>query len=284
MIVNCAFCNKTIKLRPSLVKDKNFCSRKHYSDYLKSIRYIDRVCKVCGINFKALRSNVNRGKGTCCSLKCASALSSATKKKDKPIRICKVCGKHFKARIDQIKIGKALYCSSKCYGVWISKNRSGKNSSHYTKRIIKTCIICGKKFGVTSYFKKQKTCSRYCNTQYATSFNVFFNTSIERKIKAWLIDVDIDFEFQKKISNVAFPDFLVDSTCIFADGDYWHKYPEGTDKDRKQDKALKKLGYKILRFWEHDINDNFGMVTQKILHTVGVEVELPSGAIAYGTN
>ena len=59
--------------------------------------------------------------------------------------------------------------------------------------------------------------------------------------------------------------------CIFADGDYWHSdgFPETRKRDKIVNKELKKQGYKVLRFWEHEIKKNVDFCINKIL----VEVE-----------
>lgn len=41
-----------------------------------------------------------------------------------------------------------------------------------------------------------------------------------------------------------------------ADGDYWHNYPNGTHKDKKQNTFIKNNGWDIIRFWERDINND----------------------------
>jgi very-short-patch-repair endonuclease len=262
MLKNCFHCCKEIKIRPCYIKDKNFCSKECYKEYLASIRYIDRVCVVCGKKFRALSTEVGRGKGTCCSVKCASKLSSATKKKLATVRVCQSCGKQFEARTDQIKLGKAKYCSNKCFGQYLKTIFSGQVRS---LRIKKNCKICGETFEVTPYFKDREICSAQCRALNGSRHNKYSDSSIERKIKSWLIENKIKFNFQYRVPGVAFPDFFVeDRLCIFADGDYWHNYPNGLDKDRHQDIELSKKGFKILRFWEHDINDNFESVTSKI--------------------
>ena len=40
---------------------------------------------------------------------------------------------------------------------------------------------------------------------------------------------------------------------IECDGDYWHKYPVGTDIDHLRTKELIKKGFNVLRLWEREI-------------------------------
>jgi very-short-patch-repair endonuclease len=66
----------------------------------------------------------------------------------------------------------------------------------------------------------------------------------------------IQYTPQKRISNITVTDFFVEpNVCIFADGDYWHKYPNGTDIDHIRTQELEDKGFKILRLWEHEIKN-----------------------------
>ncbi|KKK87311.1 hypothetical protein LCGC14_2754500 [marine sediment metagenome] len=40
---------------------------------------------------------------------------------------------------------------------------------------------------------------------------------------------------------------------IECDGDYWHKYPCGTEIDNIRTKELIEKGFKVLRLWEREI-------------------------------
>jgi len=40
---------------------------------------------------------------------------------------------------------------------------------------------------------------------------------------------------------------------IECDGDYWHKYPTGLEKDHIRTKELIEKGFKVLRLWEREI-------------------------------
>lgn len=84
------------------------------------------------------------------------------------------------------------------------------------------------------------------------------NTSIELKMQH-ILDVNgYQFETHKSLCNICQPDIVFpgEKIIIQCDGDYWHNYPDGTEKDRKQDKILTENGWKVIRFWEHEINDN----------------------------
>jgi hypothetical protein len=55
-----------------------------------------------------------------------------------------------------------------------------------------------------------------------------------------------------------FPDFYLKAVPILieCDGDYWHGGLMAQIQDRVKDCRLEKEGYKVLRFWGHEINQN----------------------------
>ena len=94
------------------------------------------------------------------------------------------------------------------------------------------------------------------------------DTSIERIMESMLAEHGLSFVKQPSISGR--PDFLVgERTAIFCDGDFWHGYdyenrkPEpqfwrdkiegNMRRDRSVTTKLRRSGYVVLRFWEHDI-------------------------------
>jgi DNA mismatch endonuclease (patch repair protein) len=95
-------------------------------------------------------------------------------------------------------------------------------------------------------------------------------TQIEMKLKGYLEESKIRFEYQPKIFGK--PDFLIKpNIVVFCDSSFWHgknwkklqhKLPnkywyEHIDRNRKRDilvkRKLKEKGYVVLRFWDHDI-------------------------------
>lgn len=107
----------------------------------------------------------------------------------------------------------------------------------------------------------------------------FKNTSIELKLQEALKELNIKFETHVPIYGV--PDiFIKPNICIFADGDYWHANPakykkdqivhsnkiakDIWNKDRKIIETLERKGYKVLRFWEHEINNNLESCMSKV--------------------
>lgn len=91
----------------------------------------------------------------------------------------------------------------------------------------------------------------------------FKDTSIEIKLQEGLEKEGVRFDTQKRIFGI--PDIFIEpNICIFADGDYWHNSPRQKLRDHEVNERLTQEGYKVLRFWEHDINDNTPGCIQKI--------------------
>lgn len=112
-------------------------------------------------------------------------------------------------------------------------------------------------------------------------------TKIELKMKKALEDAGIEFEYQPKIFGR--PDFFVSpKIAIFCDSSfwhgrnwrslkkqlpkqYWHKHiQESIDRDKVVNAELRKRGYKVLRFWDDDIEKHLSKCIEKI------KKELPS--------
>lgn len=84
------------------------------------------------------------------------------------------------------------------------------------------------------------------------------DTSIEIKMQDILRQHGYFFKTQMPICNICIPDIILPERKIIiqCDGDYWHNYPDGNEQDRKQDEILTKNGWRVIRFWEHEINEN----------------------------
>jgi len=111
------------------------------------------------------------------------------------------------------------------------------------------------------------------------------DTKIEKILQDGLRRNKINFEKHKPILGQ--PDLFIEpDVCIFADGDYWHgwKYLQGQNftgkvfhneyfqsriqNDQKISRQLNQQGYKVLRFWEHEIIDDKEKCIQKIIKAI----------------
>lgn len=56
---------------------------------------------------------------------------------------------------------------------------------------------------------------------------------------------------------------------IKANRDYWVKKIEGNiARDRKNRMELRRRGYKVIRFWEHEVNKDLGKCVKKVLRAI----------------
>ena len=108
------------------------------------------------------------------------------------------------------------------------------------------------------------------------------NTKIEHRMKGILSENRIKFEQHPKMFGN--PDFIIkeEKIAIFCDGDFWHGYKyyekkkpskkfwrvkiEGNMKrDKRISQKLRRNGWSVLRFWEHDLEKRTGMCIDRII-------------------
>lgn len=113
------------------------------------------------------------------------------------------------------------------------------------------------------------------------------NTSIDVKMKQMLTEISCDFQMYPKMFGS--PDFIIQdkNVAIFCDGDFWHGYTymhgkvlrkkywrEKIERNMKRDKQvsrmLRKQGWHVLRFWEHDINARSYFCMRKLCRVLDV--------------
>jgi DNA mismatch endonuclease (patch repair protein) len=101
-------------------------------------------------------------------------------------------------------------------------------------------------------FRKYMNERTWQNPEFIKKIRMFRDTKPERMLEGMLKRLNIQYEKQKPIFGI--PDFFImPNYCIFVDGDYWHNYPDGTERDREVNEKLTEQGYIVLRFWEHEI-------------------------------
>jgi len=116
------------------------------------------------------------------------------------------------------------------------------------------------------------------------------DTKIEIKLQELLKENNIKFETHKSI--IGQPDIIIEpNILIFADGDYWHGWFYLNGKDYSKQKGLnneffeKKIrddkritrklrhdGFKVLRFWEHEIKKDPEKCLRTIIKALDVNV------------
>ena len=116
-------------------------------------------------------------------------------------------------------------------------------------------------------------------------------TGIEKSIAKILGDLNLDFE-EHPDDIFGKPDFVLRSSkvAIFCDGDFWHGFKIETNprfnvrnnrefwlkkirtnisRDTNVNETLSSSGWRVVRFWEHDIRVNPAKCREIILAIVG---------------
>jgi hypothetical protein len=110
-----------------------------------------------------------------------------------------------------------------------------------------------------------------------------YTSKLEKTFANILDLLNIDYQqyfYAKEIK--AFYDFYIPETNIIieVDGDFWHcnpdKFPEvkystqqyNLERDKEKNKWAQDNGYKLLRFWENDINNNIKKVKQILIEEI----------------
>jgi DNA (cytosine-5)-methyltransferase 1 len=135
------------------------------------------------------------------------------------------------------------------------------------------------------------------------------NTVIEKTMERLLKQLYLKYEKQPKM--VGHPDFILkeEKIAIFCDSSFWHGRPskkqhfkrnpafwehkinENRKRDKKTNQTLRKLSWKVLRFWDDDILKRPRFIARKILRyahplpekrLVTVELFCGGGGMAHG--
>lgn len=246
----CINCEKQliIKSNRDIIK-KRFCSHKCSSYFTTIERQKKDPTLLIKFRLAGLTSDSNRKKGL--------KLEKHPKwKGGNQLHFCKLCNSEFFIPIYRSNKGYGLFCSRKCW------------KSHCENMRIKTnCLNCGKEI---SYLPKRnrKYCSCSCRMIHLLPKQKFKGTDIELKLKQFLIDKNIQFEYQPRIKDIVNADFFIKpNIVIFADGDYWHSLPNAMHRDIIVNKKLKENNYLVLRFKGTEINKDFDLVQNKIMET-----------------
>lgn len=227
----CCGCGKQFQKMPCLERKANFCSLQCYWETTR--REEIRKCKVCGKEFLATGAQIRKGFGVYCSRKCQH-----TTYPDQIKKVCPQCNKIY--WVPPSWGAFRIFCSNKC------KNNSKQD---YAKS---TCKECGKGFSLPMWDLKRgrgNFCTYSCFLKYKGP------STLEEKMEKALKLIGIRFEREVKFKRFHV-DFLVrrSNLVIECDGEYWHAREVVKERDRRKERLLKSLGYKVLRFSETTIN------------------------------
>ena len=114
------------------------------------------------------------------------------------------------------------------------------------------------------------------------------NTQLEQKLEEVLGNTGLDYE--KHYGIVGKPDFAFPKLkiALFADSHFWHGYEwneakrtiktnrdfwvkkieRNMQRDQEVNDALRKLGWNVIRFWEHEITNNPEECLRKTMNAI----------------
>ncbi|ARK20130.1 endonuclease domain-containing protein [Sporosarcina ureae] len=194
---------------------------------------------------------------------------------------CYICFKKFEASNRQTKT-----CGSKCAKTlksnsiinWHKSMTAEEKRKHFENIISKTAKT-RKKNGTPSWnsgkigIYTEETIEKIrASTLKQLANHSFQKTKIEKVMEAFLISLEVNYEYSFILDKRQFDFFLKDYNLIIeCDGDYWHANPkfypkpanwqlERIEIDLLKDEIVKRNGYQIKRFWEDDILNNFETV------------------------
>jgi very-short-patch-repair endonuclease len=92
------------------------------------------------------------------------------------------------------------------------------------------------------------------------------DTSIEIKMRDALDIAEIPYEHPFPFAGKFLCDFGIPEKKIVieCDGDYWHNREDIKKRDASKNGYIKKCGWTMLRFWEHEINGNIGACLDRL--------------------
>lgn len=239
----CVGCGKEHTAR--MPKGRKYCSAECKNTSKRPQRKTGKYvkCNQCGIEVYKRKTNLKNNKNNFCSHQCANTYQSRNKLEF----VCKTCEKKFYWGKSRIKDNNPTFCSIEC---------RNKDTEWYKNAVIQGNLVQQNKKGLNK---------------------------LELLGKTILEQLELDFEEQVLIADK----FLVDvfmpkhNLIIQWDGDYWHGhhtklkngYPDARQKkrmllDKSQNEYMKKCGYTILRFWEHEVVEEIKNNNENIKSTI----------------
>ena len=188
---------------------------------------------------------------------------------------CIVCGKKFAKRVNCSKKnwGLSKFCSRPCInrgrvpwnfrkkGTGFGKNPENKYKGPAWNRGIPQ-----------SESAKQKI-----REARVKQIMIKKDTKIELITEKELMLRCIKYQKQVPLEKICIPDFYLPKyrVVIFCDGDYWHNLPHYKIRDKRINKTLRQKGYKVYRFWEHEIEDSISNCIDKLCAFLATYKQIP---------
>lgn len=208
------------------------------------------TCKFCQQDFYPFTRN---------SKYCSNNCFNLSKKKGKEVE-CSFCRKKIYRKRKLINKSKIFFCDRRCKSKAQIGHFVGEKSPRWTggdQEVL--CLLCKDKvLRRLSLVQKRNRffCSGKCWGIYQNKYiQKNKNTDIEILMEEILIKTGLNYQSQYVIPKIGIADFYIpeQNLLIFCDGEYWHNFPYGKFRDRRQMEQLKKLEYQVLRLWGKEI-------------------------------
>ena|SRR5579872_3446898 len=125
----------------------------------------------------------------------------------------------------------------------------------------------------TDDWKKERSRAMIGNTAWKNARGrKKFDTKPERMLEWAIKNMGWNYEKQTHLCGITFADFYLPEykIVIYADGDYWHSRPQAIFRDTRNNRILKKNGFKVYRFLASEIEKSaMGCIRQILIPTSG---------------
>jgi len=226
---------------PHTEQTKRILSKKIKIQYLKGRRPANykgrenRVCEICGSEFKVicLSDNDKQRHKTTCSRVCANKkhahyMQFERPKVEKIQHTCVQCGTTFET---WPSLAQIRFCSYEC----ATAARRGKKLEE--------------QYGVEKAQKIKEKIAK-ARSQQSTIVATRPVLVLVNALIPLLGNPSIEYQIGSYTVDLCYPQL---KAVIEVDGNYWHDFPFGLERDHKKTGILRGLGWKVLRFWESEI-------------------------------
>lgn len=281
-LVSCENCGQEIYNPIWLLKKYNhhYCSTKCANEVIsknnKSGKFVK--CNSCNKKLYRPKGALRDGKNYFCSSRCmGDNLQSGSGVE------CDWCGKTSYRTDSQLK-SINNFCSMEC------------SIKHKRKdQIIVVCKICGKKRGISKSYFNRGLYTKYCSVECRNKDPEWIKQARENCLKGWLtlanrkgptkLEIEgssilesiglkkgVDFQEQVPMFNRYIADIVMfDKKMVIEwDGDYWHNRSENIERDKKRNSIFKENGFRVIRFWEHEVYKKKLLVKNRIIKATSV--------------
>lgn len=200
-------------------------------------------------------------------------LSKETKEKIRKALIGRTFTDEWRERLSAARVGRVITKETR---EKMSKSAMGRTFSKETREKLSKALT-GRKF---SKEHREKLSGRILTEDHKQKLRISAlnqrlkgnnkNTLIELALQQELDKIGLTYNTHMIICGHCRPDivFPEQKVAIFADGNYWHNYPHGKERDMEQVKILEENGWVPLRFWGSEIRKDLSGCMDRILEVL----------------